>query len=298
MNIPILLVFFNREDTIVQLISKLAEIKPSVLYLACDGGRTPNEHLLVESIRETVISSINWECEVYKNYSDTNLGCKYAVHRAIQWFFSCVPEGIVLEDDCIPSSAFFCHAEQMLNLYRDDHSIATIAARNELIQFNPGQPVYCSKFFCWGWASWADRILGIDVETGYTKDLAPTFYDEYGLFESFHIRGIQQLMIKNIVSSWAYSYDLHFRSSNQLNVLPPYNYIKNIGLSQGAHSNGSIDYDKHAVSSEELSIECFDINPTKTKGYIEAYLIKKYGYIKLFLFPFIGLIKKLKQFRI
>jgi hypothetical protein len=279
----------------MQLISELAKTEPRTLYLSSDGGRTPDEHILVESIRESVIDAVNWDCDVHTNFGLVNLGCKYSVHQGVQWFFGCVSEGIVLEDDCIPSSAFFDYATEMLHSYRGVRSIATIGARNEVPQFNLAKPVYCSKFFCWGWASWADRILGIDVEVGYKKNPSRKFYGTMGFYESLHVRGMRQLMAMNLVNSWAYAYDFSFRINHQLHILPPYNYINNIGMSDGEHSKHSIRRDDHLISTEPAVIESVYGNPTKTNGYIEKYLLQKYGYIKLFLFPWIGYIKRIRR---
>jgi len=279
----------------MQLVSELAKTQPRTLYLSSDGGRNVDEHILVESIRENVIDAINWDCEVHTNFSVANLGCKHSVHQAVQWFFGCVSDGIVLEDDCIPSPKFFDYATEMLNLYRDVSSIATIGARNEIPQFNSPKSVYCSKFFCWGWASWADRILGIDVEVGYKKNLSISFYDTVGFYELLHIKGIRQLMTMNLVNSWAYSYDFNFRINDQIHILPPYNYIHNIGMDDGAHSDSRGRYDEHLISTESAVIDNVEVNPLKTKGYIEHYLLHKYGYVKLFCFPWIGYIKRIRR---
>ena len=125
------------------LIAELLKIKPSVLYLSSDGGRSPLEHRSVISIRESVIEAINWDCEIHTKFNDANLGCKQAVHSAIQWFFDNVPEGIILEDDCIPSVPFFDYATKMLHFYRDEKSIATIGGRNELSGLSAGKVTFC-----------------------------------------------------------------------------------------------------------------------------------------------------------
>ena len=49
---------------------------------------------------------IDWDCEVHTLFHPNNLGCKYAMHEAIQWFFSEEAYGIVLEDD-IPCRPVF-----------------------------------------------------------------------------------------------------------------------------------------------------------------------------------------------
>lgn len=293
MNTPILILFFNRKDTVTVLIKQLSKIKPTVLFLSSDGGRSNEEHKQVIYIREMVLKAITWECEIHTNFSEINLGCKYAVHSAVQWFFKNVPEGIILEDDCIPSEPFFEYATNMLREYRHEKSIATIGGRNELPEFRTQETIFSSKFFCWGWASWADRINTVNIECGYSNKLPKKLFANLGFFESQHIKGIHQIMLKKLANSWAYSYDFSFRIMNQMHIVSPVNYIHNIGLESGAHTkNKNIINDPHQASDKRYIIER-DPNPKKTEGYIENYLLSKYGLLKLLLFPRIAQIKSI-----
>ena len=48
-----------------------------------------------------IVDKISWDCQVYKNYSDINLGCGLRPSTGITWAFSKVNELIILEDDCV-----------------------------------------------------------------------------------------------------------------------------------------------------------------------------------------------------
>ena len=58
-------------------------------------------------MRDYLSSNVDWDCEVKTLFRDKNLGCKYAVSSAIDWFFENEEMGIILEDDCLPSQSFF-----------------------------------------------------------------------------------------------------------------------------------------------------------------------------------------------
>lgn len=296
MNIPILILFFNRRDAVIALIEQLSKTKPRTIYLSCDGGRSDEEHAHVKKIRESVIERIDWKCNIHKNFNKKNLGCKLAVHTGIQWFFSKVPEGIILEDDCIPSEPFFQYVRVMLDLYREEKVIATIGGRNEISEYSIGETIFSSKFFCWGWASWADRVKLVDIDHGYKNKLDKKLFSNLSFYESQHIKGINEMMIKKFVDSWAYPYDFSFRYKGQLHIIPPVNYIKNIGFDGGVHSSKK----NTAVDSYNASNERFEyikvINPKKTNRYIKKYLISKYGFVKILFFPWIVRIKALKNF--
>ena len=85
---PVLFLFFNRPKEAKKVFKIIAETKPKRLYLASDGAREiKNEHEIVTKLREFILESIDWECEVHTLFRDKNLGCKDAVRGAISWFF-------------------------------------------------------------------------------------------------------------------------------------------------------------------------------------------------------------------
>jgi hypothetical protein len=46
------------------------------------------------------------------------------VSGAISWFFEQEPEGIVLEDDCVPHASFFPFCAELLKHYRDENRVS------------------------------------------------------------------------------------------------------------------------------------------------------------------------------
>lgn len=295
MNTPILILFFNRQENVLELIDALSKFRPPIIFLASDGGRTAIEHKKVCQIRIKVLQSISWDCEVHEKFNETNLGCKYAVHSAIQWFFGSVSQGIVLEDDCIPTEAFFIYAEKMLDIYKDINEVATISGRNEVAGFDKNKPIFCTKFFCWGWASWSHKIQNIDVETGYEKvSLLPLIVDT-GYYEAQHLKGLQSLMLCGQVNSWAYSYDFAFRKQKKLHLIPPVNYITNIAIGSGTHISGQKKSDLPAIDQVVMP-DNPELNPNSNPLYLSTYLKQKYSLLKLFFFPWIGRIFQLRKF--
>lgn len=63
-------------------------------------------------------------------FRDENLGCKYAVSSAIDWFFENEEEGIILENDSLPSDFFLFFCDAMLEKYRFDTRIRHIRGTN------------------------------------------------------------------------------------------------------------------------------------------------------------------------
>ena len=119
---PILLIAWRRPKETKEVIESLKIIKPKKLFISCDGARDHNkeEFEKVKKTQEILRKNINWDCEVKWKISEKNLGCKIGVTNSINWFFSNVKEGIILEDDIIAHDDFFQYCQILLEKYRND----------------------------------------------------------------------------------------------------------------------------------------------------------------------------------
>ena len=120
-NVPVLMVFFNRSEPLKQVFEAVRKAKPTKLFLAQDGAREGNKKDIqnVQECRE-VVRNIDWDCEVYTNFSEVNLGCGGRMSSAISWAFEYVDRLMILEDDCVPCQDFFPFCEELLERYKDD----------------------------------------------------------------------------------------------------------------------------------------------------------------------------------
>lgn len=96
---PILYLAFNRLDSVKKTFPEIQKAKPMQLFISFDGPRTSEEKKKTDAVRKYVLENINWKCKVKTLFRDKNLGCKYVVAGAIDWFFENVKQGIILEDD-------------------------------------------------------------------------------------------------------------------------------------------------------------------------------------------------------
>lgn len=300
MKLPVLLVFFNRRNTLESVLECIRRYKPHKLFLSSDGPRpsVKGESLLVDDIRSYVLASIDWDCSVECHFHDSNLGCKVAVNEAIQWFFSKEERGIILEDDIVPSDYFFTFCENALDIYKDNKEIGSIGGRCEVgvgSSPNSNDTFFSSKFFCWGWASWSDRILGLDTNISSNSDVKKDMLNSLVYPENLMVKGMYGLVESKQVNSWAYEYDLNFRFKGQLQLLPSHNMVTNIGFqTEGAHSSASsfdrvVRYDDFLPVCRHVSIAY------PSSEFIADYA--KYVYKSTFRLYLFSLIKYLKFIR-
>ena len=303
-DIPILFLVFNRLDVVKISLERIRDVRPSKLYIGSDSARkyVYKERDKVINVRNYILNYIDWECDVKTLFLDNNLGCKYAVSGALEWFFSQEKMGIVIEDDVVPSSNFFIFCQEMLYKYKDDNRVGSITGRNELGQFqnyNENDYFFSNKFFCWGWASWSNRVLNNDVELANTSFVDNKIYDTLGFKESLLVDASIGLIKSKQVNSWAYPFDLSFRLKQQLCLVPAKNMVNNIGLEiDGAHSNGlCVDVAEYYEEFFPQFDQSKDI--ISNDNYINSLIDMRYkNILYLFIFSkveYLGWIRRLKR---
>lgn len=166
-NTPILLIAFSRADTALAVINSVRMIKPSNLYIACDGPRVEiaGEAELCRATRDAIEASIDWPCKVHRLYQKENLGCRKGPVEAINWFFSQVEEGIILEDDVVPSEDFYFFCQDLLVRYRFDNRVGAIGGSylSHAESIHSADYVFSKFVQAWGWASWRRAWINFDA---------------------------------------------------------------------------------------------------------------------------------------
>jgi hypothetical protein len=245
-NIPILLVFWRRDDLVLRVIDCIRRVKPKYLYLACDGPRTSLEAQQVIACRHLVESSIDWECIIQKRYSTDNLGCKHGVSTAIGWFFENVEYGLIFEDDILVHHTFFDFAEKMLFRYQNDNRIGSISSASYINQSFPQKSRQLSYFtteigLIWGWATWRDRWYGYTASPPYISILWILFSTSSSLpFRSRIYYIIALLRIKKgKLDTWDFQWDLHFYRRKYHAIVPEFNMCTNLGFGDDRASHTS-----------------------------------------------------------
>lgn len=238
---PVLIVAFNRPATTRRVFEAVRAVRPDKLFLACDAPR-PGRHGEAERVAEvkSILQEVDWPCEVRTRHPEFNLGCGLGVSTAISWFMKEAGEGIILEDDCLPTPAFFRFCAYMLDRYREDPRIGLIAGSNmaPLVQL-PFSHGFSRIPACWGWATWRrtwDRFsitpTPICASEHWIKMLHPNTVD-------FLRRKFDAIIAGKVTTVWDYQFMVQELRAGRLTVVPRQNLILNIGFDgTGTHFDG------------------------------------------------------------
>ena len=241
---PVLLIFFNRPEKARRIIESLRLIKPSKIFIACDGARHGNTNDRVNCLKtRELVDTIDWSCEVKKLFQESNLGCGKGPYTAISWFFSHVKEGIILEDDSLPGDSFFNFTSEMLDKYRDDKRVMHITGNN--FQFGRKRnddSYYFSKIpHGAGFATWKRAWELMDLKL----TIWPQLRDENWLYDVCNSKKEYEMWYNIFEECYqgkqddAYDYQWTFCCffNNGLSINPNVNLVSNIGWdSEGTHT--------------------------------------------------------------
>lgn len=293
-DIPILLITFNRPDSVLKVLDTIRDVKPERIYIAADGPREHKEgeeQVCIET-RQAVLNAIDWDCKVQTLFQEKNLGSGLAPSTAISWFFEHEEMGIILEDDCVPVPSFYAFCRELLVFYKDDSRVMHISGFNDQDNIKRGKASYYFSYFpCgWGWASWRRawqhhslKPLNVDLEFKRRLIHVP-FYSNEKAAEVW-----LKHMFYNLENAWDYQWDYAIWRQNGLCITPNVSLIRNIGFDERAtHTHEFMEgYSDVQVGEIREIIHPANFFPnlsadkyTIAKRYYRPFLERMYGKLK------------------
>ena len=262
---PVLFLVFNRLGTTKRVFEEIKKAKPKELFIAADGPRNEEEKKKTDAVRDYVKKNINWKCKTKFLFREKNLGCKYAVSGAIDWFFKNVEQGIILEDDVLPNQSFFRFCQEMLERYKDNKRIMHLSGTNvEGISKIKEDYFFSNTFNVWGWATWRRAWKHYDVEMRDWEKWRIkcfSFMKDYSLITKLKSWRIYELTSRNKINTWDYQWAFAIVRKKKLSIIPKKNLITNVGVGGGTHTKNYGD--EKSFAQHELNF------PLKPKELVE-----------------------------
>lgn len=302
LNTAVLFLVFNRPHVTAQVFKVIRQVKPPRLYVSADGPRADRvgETERCAKVRE-IATAVDWPCEVKTLFREKNLGCKSAVSDAITWFFEQEEQGIILEDDCLPSQSFFWFCEEMLERYKTDERIFIVSGYNKQGSWRRDKADYFFSYFggIWGWASWRRAWKFYDGEMTSLESMCENnaFTKRMGR-KLGPLRQKQMILAKKnnqagVFNSWAYPWALSRLANNGLACVTSISLVQNIGFGEGATHTDS--QNKDAVIEQEISFPLRDNNKLIPDLHYDLLFIGNAGFLRRLYRQIQRLLKKLRK---
>ena len=232
MNVPVLIVGFNRPELIVKRISELyrSTVIPEKVYVSIDGGG--------EIIQSEIVSLINQyfdRLSIEIVFRNKNLGCSNHILNAVSEVLSKNQNIIVIEDDVSISPNFIEIISLELLKVNEKTDIAVVGGFSPFVipyKFTKIIKNYwreTSYFSAWGWGTtkyfWDDIIVNIgsnDIEDSLKKSKAWDLLSERK----------KRIWLKRFSRQiWDYQVQYNLFLQDKKSLLPVYRLIDNEGFS-------------------------------------------------------------------
>jgi hypothetical protein len=287
--LPVLVIGFNRPDLLQNLLTRLQELQVTEVYVSLDGPRNDLDIKSCDMCLEVAKRFITFfDTKIlYRSY---NLGCNLGVVSALDWFFSQVDFGVVIEDDCFPADDLLDQLNKFnqnkINYQKQQVFIAT--GHNPFLRIKQDS---ISKYMLIGaWATWAE--VWKEVRLNYFKLSLPTtkniISEKRNLIESVYWWVNSSRAKLGYLDTWDgifndKAWNLGFKC-----LIPENNLVTNFGFrSDGTHTKNNTETNLVNLNNDKY----LEIN-------IDKLLIKYYFKIKKYhiVTPVFRLIKDFSKF--
>ncbi len=245
--VPVLVIGFNRPERLSSALAAVAASNPKSLYIAIDGPRSETDTSAVAATR-AVAEAMTGPFETHLRFRDNNLGCRLGVIDAVSWFLNAEQAGIIVEDDSIPDNSFFRFAAELLERFRCDQGVLSIAGESR-VPLSHTNSEWSYRFSYMGpagaWATWRDRWLSfidsrIDLSLWRTAS-ALHAAESATTLQTAHWTAMMLANRTRVVDSWAYPFMIHGIANGMLTATPNVNLVEDTGVGSDARHMSSTD---------------------------------------------------------
>lgn len=237
------MIFFVRDAVFQKTFDAVRAVKPRRLFLWQDGPR--KDHLDdAEGIRRCreVVENIDWDCEVYRQYNEKNIGCDPSIYYAYKWAFTHVDKCIFLEDDQVACPSFFRFCGEMLERYENDTRISHICGMNytEVTESCPDDYLF-APFGSGAWATWKRIADEWDSSYSFLDDATSIAFaiKHFGRFATDSFAKARERR-KTGKEFWESIVGCNCLLNDHLVIIPKKNLVVNDGMTANS-THGSAD---------------------------------------------------------
>lgn len=228
--VAVLLLTYRKPDFLKEILGVISEYMPKKLYISSDNYKSIKDYFDVKRVRRLIKkTSLPFETEYL--FHKKHLALNEVFQATIDHVFAQEEYLIILEDDVVPSLAFFEFCEKMLIKYKNSPEIGCINGCNlNVISKKDTSFLSGISFPYWGWATWKSKWTLYRADNFYWNnyreeilnqisdqhiDFFTTCFDSYS--QNFNV--------------WDIQWNLSLLANQQKTILPCENLTMNKGFS-------------------------------------------------------------------
>ena len=230
---PLLIIAFARPDGVRRILEIAIKAGVAEIYVSVDGPRNATDKERITEILEVVSEfKSDSKVDIFANTFPNNLGVASGVIHALDWFYSNVPSGIVLEDDIVPTCSFFDFCESALEIYSEDNRVKMISGTQVFPSDGDNRSVRTTSYpMIWGWATWAEDWR--DLRSHYF-DFRPLRIKSLLDYRWYYWLTGAKRAVSGKVDTWDTPIAFQFYNRGLLSITPPTNLVTNVGADEAA----------------------------------------------------------------
>lgn len=265
---PVCLFLYNRPFHTKQCIESLLKnnlSESSELFIFSDAPKSEKQEKNVQEVR-SYIKSITGFKRINIIEREFNYGLAQNIIDGVTTIVSQFNKVIVLEDDLLVSPYFLEYMNNFLEIYKEDHFVASIHGYVYPLKNLSRLP---ETFFikgadCWGWATWkrAWDYFEKDGSTLLKEILQNKLKKEFDFDNSYPYTRMLLEQTKGENNSWAIRWYASAFLNNMYTLYPRESLVKNIGMdNSGTHCGSNNFYETNLIThpivyTRQPIIEC------------------------------------------
>lgn len=249
----------------------------------CDGykGEADREGVLAT---RAYIDGLTGFRSIHKQYRKRNLSTGPNFQQGITWLCKNYDQFIVVEDDLVVSPNYIRFMMDALEHYREEEDVFSISGFCFPLKKDghPYDSTIHTRFCCYGWASWSDRVEKV---TWDKASLSSLLYETPGFRrllnrEGLDLSRILRKQISGKISTWDIQMQVHVARNAMKVVYPLQSKGCNIGFDNESTNTFGVDYLKTTVDDGNQKKFSFcpveEVNP-----FLQQQLRKPYSFPSL-----------------
>jgi len=257
-----LIIAYSRPDGVLRLFKSCVAAGIEKIYLSLDGPSDLDSLNHQEEILK-IVAEYSARIEIEVNLLSENHGVAVGVLRALDWYFSKEPAGIVLEDDLVVSPFFFEYVFNALHYTKDSRNILMVGGT----QLFPGLSEHSLAInypMIWGWGAWAEDWLVI--RNSLLRKKTTSLSQLWDARTTFWIVGANRAL-SGLVDTWDTPIAYEFYQNGFICIIPPFNLVSNIGTDRFAAHTSLEKFPMHFPISENSNFGFQIALPQESRDY-------------------------------